>query len=102
MFDAAPNGLWIVILILMAYFLTAMVVAIIREEQPSVYKEISGPSDVFSSLGSPLYLAFSYIIPMKYETWGLSRSQTWVCRLLFVVYISLLLLTIWSLVSFFK
>lgn len=100
MFDAMPVGAWIAALAIFAYFLTAIIVGIIREERPSEYEEMSGPSDLFSSLGSPFYLAFSFIIPMKYESWGLSRSQKWVCRLAFVVYVSLLLLILWTLASF--
>jgi len=41
-----------------------MIVAIIREERPSEYAEISAPSGVFSSIASPLYLAFAFILPM--------------------------------------
>ena len=102
MFDPTPSGLWFVALALLAYVLTAMIVGIIREERPSEYDEISGPSDVFSSVGSPFYLAFSFIIPMKYESWGLSRSAKWVCRLAFVVYVALLLLILWVLVSLWR
>ena len=99
MFDAAPSGVWFIVLALLAYILTAMIVGIIREERPSEYNEISAPSDVFSSVASPFYLAFNFIIPMKYESWGLSRSQKWVCRLALVVYVSLLLLILWTLAS---
>ena len=99
MFDAAPGGGWLVVLALSAYILTAMVVSIIREELPGIYEEISAPSDV-SGFASLFYLAFNYIIPLKYESWELSRSQKSVCRLALVVYVSLLLFTLWSLASF--
>lgn len=99
MFDAAPSGHWVVALAILAYVLTALIVGIIREERPSEYEEISGPSDVFSSVGSPFSLAFSFIIPMKFESWGISRSAKWVCRFAFVVYVSLLISLLWLLFS---
>ena len=92
--------MWFIALALLAYILTAMIVGIIREERPSEYDEICTPSDLFSSVTGPFYLAFNFIIPMKYESWGLSRSQKWVCRLAFVVYASLMLLILWTLASF--
>ena len=100
MFDSVPGSFLFIALALMAFILTAMIIAIIREERPREFDEISAPSDAFSGVGGLFYLAFSYIIPMKYESWGLSRSATWVCRLAFVVYVALLLLILWSLVSF--
>ena len=99
MIDTPPNGLWLVALALLAYILTAMIIGIIREERPSEHEAISGPSDVFSSVGAPFYLAFSIIIPMKYESWSLSKSAKWVFRLAFVVFVSLLLMLLWLLVS---
>lgn len=92
--------MWFVAQASLAYILTAMIIGIIREERPSEYDEICAPSDLFSSVAGPFYLAFNFIIPMKYESWGLSRSQKWVCRLAFVVYVSLLLLILWTLASF--
>ena len=101
MFDAAPSGIWFVALTLLAYILTAMIVGIIREERLGEHDEVSAPSDTFSGVAGPFYLAFNIIIPMKYESWGLSPSQKWVCRLALVVYVTLLLLILWTLVSFF-
>jgi hypothetical protein len=101
-FDAVPSGIWFIVLASLAYILTAMIVAIIREERPNEYDEISAPSDMFSSVASPFYLAFSFIIPMKYESWELSQAQKWVCRLALVVYVSLLLLIFWMLVSLLR
>ena len=92
--------MWFIALALLAYILTAMIVGIIREERPSEYDEICAPSDLFSSVTGPFYLAFNFIISLKYESWGLSRSQKWVFRLALAVYVSLLLLILWTLASF--
>ena len=100
-FDSAPSSLWLIVCAFATFVLTAMIVAIIREERPAEYSEISGPSDAFSGVASPIYLAIFFIIPMKYESWDLRPSQKWVCRLAFVAYVSLFVLLLWTLASFF-
>ena len=94
-----PNPIWLIVLGLLAYILTAMILAIMREERPAEYEELSRPSDAFSGAAGPFHLAFTIIVPMKYESWGLTQSQKWVCRLALVVYVSLIILILWALAS---
>ena len=54
-----------------------------------------------SAVAARKAVAIFFIIPMKYESWDLRPSQKWVCRLAFVAYVSLFVLLLWTLASFF-
>ena len=99
MIDEILSGGWILALILMTYVITAMSLAIMREEKPDAYKDLSAPGEIGTGIAGPLVIAFAVILPLRYESWDLSQSQKWVFRLAFVSYAALLTLGLWTLIS---
>jgi len=99
MFDSPPNVLFLVALIAAAFILTAIFLSLVKDECPSKYEEISGPNELFASALGPFHLGLIYILPLDYESWGLSRKVIWLGRGLFVVNLSYLVFIAWVLIA---
>ena len=102
MLDNPPSIILLVALVLAAYILTAMFLGMVREERPDKFKELCGPNELFSAAVGPLYLGLNYILPLDYESWGLSSKAIWIGRALFVVVIMCLLFILWVLISLLR
>ena len=99
MFDSPLNIFLFVALIVAAFIVTAMFLGLVREECPSKYKEIRGPNELFASALGPFHLGLTYILPLDYESWDLSRKAIWLGRGLFAINVSYLVVIVWVLIS---
>ena len=102
MFDNPPIFFLFAATVVAAYILTAMFLGLVRDEHPDKFKELTGPNELFSSVSGPFYLGLNYILPLDYESWGLSTKTIWIGRVLFLVNVFSLLLVLWLLISLLR
>lgn len=102
MFNNPPSIFWIVSSVAAAYIVTAMFLGIVREECPSKFQEVSGTNEMFASVVGPFHLGLTHILPLDYESWGLSKKAIWLGRALFVINVSYLIIILWVLISLLR
>lgn len=85
---------FIVVVTTAAYSLTAIFLSLVREDNLSLFDDLSLDNELKLNILGPFSFGLTYILPLDYEKWGLSKKAIWIGRALWILNVLYLIIVV--------